>query len=90
MPKLLRQTASANFLPTYLDHVGSKGKLYTTGDIADRLGVTRQYALVLTKDRTKGFPDSFDDLASGSVWLVPDVERWIKTSWTPRSEDPEA
>lgn len=69
--------------------MGAKGKLYTTGDIADRLGITRQYALTITKDRTKHFPESFDDMANGSVWLVEDVERWIAANRGELAEDPE-
>lgn len=67
--------------------MGAKGKLYTTGDIADLLGVSRQRAYVIAN--RKGFPDSFDDLDSGSVWLVADVEAWIKVNRTPRAEEPE-
>jgi hypothetical protein len=70
--------------------VGAKGRLYTTGDIADRLGITRQYALTLTKDRTKHFPDSFDDMPNGSVWLVEAVERWITEYRGELAEDPES
>jgi hypothetical protein len=59
--------------------VGVKGKLYTSGDIADRLGVGRQRAYTLS--RTRGFPEPFDEWPGGlAVWLVEDVERWIKTS----------
>lgn len=68
--------------------VGAKGKLYTTGDIADLLGVSRQRAYVLS--RQKGFPDTFDDLDSGSVWLVADVDAWIKANRQKRAEDPES
>lgn len=67
--------------------MGTKGKLYTTGDIADLLGVSRQRAYVIAN--RKGFPDSFDDLDSGSVWLVADVEGWIKVNRQQRAEDPE-
>lgn len=70
--------------------VGAKGKLYTTGDIADRLGLTRQWVLTMTKDRTKNFPDSFDDMANGSVWLVEDVERWITENRSALVEDAES
>jgi predicted DNA-binding transcriptional regulator AlpA len=68
--------------------VGSKGKLYTTGDIADLLGVSRQRAAVIAN--RKGFPDSFDDLGSGSVWLVADVDAWIRENRPPRAEDSES
>lgn len=46
-----------------------------TAEIAVRLGVSRQRAHVIS--RTKGFPDSFDDVVAGSFWLREDVERWI-------------
>jgi prophage regulatory protein len=57
--------------------LGVKGRLYTTGDIAGRLGVSRQRAWIVA--RQGDFPDSYDDLQSGSVWLVEDVEAWIRT-----------
>lgn len=47
-----------------------------TAEIAARLGVGRQRAYVITRTRT--FPESYDDLEMGSVWLVSDVEKWIK------------
>lgn len=69
-------------------NVGAKGKLYTTGDIADRLGVTRQQAYNLS--RRKGFPDPFDEWENGAtVWLVDDVETWIRANRQARAEDPE-
>jgi len=56
--------------------VGTKGRLYTTGDIADRLGLTRQRAYALS--RQKGFPDPYDDWPGGlAVWRVEDVEAWF-------------
>ncbi len=59
--------------------VGVKGKLYTAGDIADRLGVGRQRAYVLT--RSRGFPEPYDEWpGSLAVWLVDEIEEWIKTS----------
>jgi predicted DNA-binding transcriptional regulator AlpA len=68
--------------------VGVKGKLYTTGDIADRLGVTRQRAYAIAN--RKGFPDTFDEWPAGpSVWLVEDVEAWIAANRNERAEDPE-
>lgn len=69
-------------------NVGSKGKLYTTGDIADLLGVTRQRAFQIAN--RKGFPDPFDVLPGDvPVWLVEDVDRWIAENRKPRAEDPE-
>lgn len=59
--------------------VGIKGKLYTTGDIADRLGVGRQRAYVLSRQRD--FPEPFDEWEGGlAVWLVGDIDEWIKAS----------
>jgi predicted DNA-binding transcriptional regulator AlpA len=66
--------------------VGVKGRLYTTGDIADRLGVGRQRAYVLS--RTRGFPEPYDEWEGGlAVWRIEDVEAWIRTSRY--AEDPE-
>lgn len=56
-----------------------KGKLYTTGDIADLLGVGRQRAYVLSRQRD--FPEPYDEWPNGlAVWLVADIERWRATS----------
>jgi prophage regulatory protein len=53
----------------------TKGRLYGTAEIADRLGVSRQRAYIIS--RTKDFPDPYETLEMGSVWLREDVERWI-------------
>ncbi|MEV6297864.1 DNA-binding protein [Actinoplanes sp. NPDC051861] len=70
-----------------------KRRLYTTGDIADMLGVTRQYALAITNDRRKFFPEPFDVLPGGvQVWLVEDVDAWMTAHPEHRhllAEDPE-
>ncbi len=61
--------------------VGLKGRLFTTGDIAVRLGgVTRQYAATIAG--RKGFPEPFEDWGPGQlkVWRVEDVEAWIKAN----------
>lgn len=56
-----------------------KGKLYTSGDLADRLGVGRQRAYTLSRQR--GFPEPYDEWPGGlAVWRVEDVEAWIRTS----------
>jgi len=70
-------------------NVAGKRKLYTTGDIADLLGVTRQRALQIANDRRMNFPEPFDTLPGNiQVWLVTDVEKWMATR--PRlAEDPE-
>jgi prophage regulatory protein len=68
--------------------VGTKGRLYTTGDIADRLGVTRQRAYALS--RQKGFPDPFDEWTNGlAVWLVDDVDAWFAAKRPELAEEPE-
>lgn len=50
-------------------------KLMGAGEVAVRLGVTRQrvYQLVTRK----GFPDPIASLTMGQVWLTQDVEAWI-------------
>jgi prophage regulatory protein len=59
--------------------VGVKGRLWTTGDIADRLGVGRQRAYVLSRQR--GFPEPWDEWPGEfAVWRVEDIEAWIKGS----------
>lgn len=59
--------------------MGLKGKLWTTGEIADRLRVGRQRAY--TVSRMKGFPDPYEEWQDGSaVWRIQDVEDWIRTS----------
>jgi transcriptional regulator with XRE-family HTH domain len=67
-------------------------KLWTTGDIAKRLGVTRQYALQITNDRRRDFPEPFDVLPGGvQVWLIEDVENWIvRNPQQQIAEDPES
>lgn len=68
--------------------MGLKGKLYTTGDIADLLGVTRQRAYAIS--RRKGFPDPYDEWAGGlAVWPTADVDEWIATKWPRRADDVE-
>lgn len=64
-----------------------KGRLYGTSEIADRLGVTRQRAHVIT--RQKGFPDTYEDLVMGSVWRIEDVEAWIREHRPELGQDPE-
>ena len=45
-------------------------------EVAIRLGVTRQRAYQLTRE--KGFPDPVAQLAMGKVWDAGDVEEWIR------------
>lgn len=59
--------------------MGMKGRLYTTGDMADRLGVSRQRAYHVS--RRKGFPEPFDEWDNGlAVWLIEDFEAWLASS----------
>ncbi len=68
--------------------MGSRGKLYTTGDLADLLGVTRQRAYAIS--RQKGFPDPFDEWPNGiTVWLVGEVDEWLRANRKVRAEEPE-
>lgn len=68
-----------------MSNVGIKGRLWTTGDIADRLGVGRQRAYVLT--RSRDFPEPYDEWPGGlAIWRVEDIEAWIRTS---RYADPD-
>jgi len=71
--------------------VAKARKLWTTGDVARRLGVTRQYANKIVNDRRKNFPEEFDTLPGGvQVWLISDVEQWITEHPEQRiAEDPE-
>ena len=69
----------------------AKRRLWTTGDIADRLQVTRQRANQLVNDKRQNFPDPFDTLPGGvQVWLIEDAERWITEHRTDLAEDPES
>jgi predicted DNA-binding transcriptional regulator AlpA len=68
-----------------------KRRLYTTGEIADMLGVTRQRALQIVFDSRRDFPTPFDVLPGQmSVWLREEVDAWIAANRPPRGEDPES
>jgi hypothetical protein len=59
--------------------VTGKRRLFTTGEIADLLGVTRQRALQVANDRRLNFPEPFDTLPGGvQVWLREDVAAWLR------------
>lgn len=62
-------------------------RLYGTSEIADRLGVTRQRAHVIT--RQKGFPEPYEELVMGAVWRVEDVEAWIREHRPELAQEPE-
>ena len=67
-----------------------KRRLYTTGDIADLLGVTRQRALQIANDRREDFPAPFDTLPGNiAVWLIADVDRWVAEHRPALAEDTE-
>lgn len=70
--------------------VGVKRKLYTTGDIADLLGVSRQRALQIVNDRRQAFPEPFDTLPGAvQVWLITEVDAWMAEHRPAIAEDPE-
>ena len=72
-------------------NVGAPRKLYTTGDIADLLGVTRQRALQIANDRREDFPEPFDTLPGNiQVWLIKDVDRWMAAHRPELAEEPES
>jgi prophage regulatory protein len=65
-------------------------RLYTSGDIADLLRVTRQRALQIVNDRRQDFPEPFDTLPGGvQVWLITEVDAWIAEHRPPIAEEPE-
>lgn len=66
------------------------GKLLFMGtkEIGDRLGVGRSRAHAITRDRD--FPAPYQSLSMGSIWLVEDVEAWIREHRPELAEDPEA
>jgi predicted DNA-binding transcriptional regulator AlpA len=56
-------------------------------EIQDRLGVSRQRAYLIIGRR--GFPEPYQTLAMGSIWLQDDVERWIQQNRPDLAEEPE-
>ena len=50
-------------------------KLYGAQELRDRLGVSRTRTLQLIA--RPDFPEPYERLAGGAVWLAEDVERWI-------------
>ncbi|WUW42595.1 DNA-binding protein [Micromonospora rifamycinica] len=67
--------------------MGWRKRLYGSAELQERLGVSRVRVVQLTS-RTD-FPEPFDRLAGGSVWLVEDVEAWITKHqpWKARGAD---
>ncbi len=71
-------------------NVPGKRRLYTTGDLADLLGVTRQRALQIANDRRMDFPEPFDTLPGGvQVWLIAEVDAWVAANRPAIDEGPE-
>jgi predicted DNA-binding transcriptional regulator AlpA len=58
-----------------------------TAEIGQRLGVTRSRAHAITRDRD--FPEAYQTLTMGSIWLADDVEAWIRQHRPALAEDPE-
>jgi predicted DNA-binding transcriptional regulator AlpA len=56
-------------------------------EIQDRLGVSRQRAYLIIGRR--GFPEPYQTLAMGSIWLQDDVEAWIREHRPEIAEEPE-
>lgn len=63
-------------------------RLMGTAEIAKALGVGRQRAYVISRQRT--FPEPLDTLEMGSVWDAEDVEAWIKVHRPGLDEDTES
>ncbi|WUI06131.1 DNA-binding protein [Micromonospora sp. NBC_00421] len=66
---------------------GRRRNLYGSAELQQRLSVSRVRIVQLTS--RPDFPDPFDRLAGGSVWLVHDVEAWITEHqpWKARGAD---
>ncbi|GAA4607529.1 hypothetical protein GCM10023107_81910 [Actinoplanes octamycinicus] len=58
-------------------------KLMASGEITQRLGVSRQRVQQLTQ--RDDFPAPYAELSLGRIWLASDVELWIQQHWRPRS-----
>ena len=65
----------------------NKLRFLGTSEIGARLGVTRSRAHAITRDRD--FPEPYQTLTMGSIWLDEDVEAWIRTHRPALAEDPE-
>ncbi|WP_436521428.1 helix-turn-helix transcriptional regulator [Actinoplanes sp. HUAS TT8] len=55
---------------------GGLPQLMGTGEIGKRLGLSRQRIQQLAD--TADFPEPFQELGMGRVWLRPEVEAWIE------------
>lgn len=56
-------------------------------EIGRRLGVGRNRVYQITRDRD--FPEPYQTLVMGSIWLVSDVEAWIAEHRPQLAEDTE-
>jgi predicted DNA-binding transcriptional regulator AlpA len=63
-------------------------RLMGTAEIAKALGVGRQRAYVISRQR--GFPEPLDTLEMGAVWDAEVVETWIRENRPKIAEDPES
>jgi prophage regulatory protein len=52
------------------------------GEIAERLGVTPERARTITRRRT--FPEPYERITLGRIWLTTDIEEWIRAHWPER------
>ncbi|MFI6824430.1 helix-turn-helix transcriptional regulator [Micromonospora sp. NPDC050187] len=52
-----------------------KKRLYGAQELRERLGVSRTRVLQLVA--RPDFPEPYERLAGGAIWLAEDVERWI-------------
>jgi len=63
-------------------------RLMGTAEIAKALGVGRQRAYVISRQR--GFPEPLATLEMGAVWDAEVVEAWIREHRPSLAEDPES
>nr|MDT0663299.1 helix-turn-helix domain-containing protein [Micromonospora sp. DSM 115978] len=54
----------------------AKLRLMGTAEVAEYLGISRQWADVITSRRT--FPEPVATLKGGRIWLAEDVERYAE------------
>ena len=63
------------------------GKLMGAAEIGQRLGVGRTRVKQL--GRRADWPEPYDELTMGKVWLTDDVEAWIQAHRPELDEGPE-
>ncbi|MFI1988926.1 DNA-binding protein [Actinoplanes sp. NPDC020271] len=59
--------------------------LMGSGEIAKRLGLSRQRVQQLAE--RDDWPEPYDELAMGRVWLIEDIELWIYQQRVTRPEE---